>query len=205
VAAGPGRIFSQSQRDRLLAGALEAVSEHGYPATTVGQIVVAARISRGTFYEHFANKEECVLATYDLIVDWLGEQIAAALAGVESWQQAVRIAVGVFLARFDADPRLANLCTIEILQIDRLGPVRHEDAIERLAIPLRAGRARSPWGTRLPFTLEQTLIGGAIWLVARRSRHDQPLELTTLSSEITCFLLVPYIGASQARQVAQRP
>ena len=47
---------------------LEAVSRHGYPATTVGELVALAGVSKSTFYEHFADKQECFLATFDEIV-----------------------------------------------------------------------------------------------------------------------------------------
>jgi AcrR family transcriptional regulator len=198
----PAQIFSQSQRDRLLAGALQAVSEHGYPATTVARIVAAACISRKTFYEHFANRQECVLAAYDLVVDWLGEQVAGALAGVENWQQGVSITVRTILARLDDDPRLARLCTVEILALGRAGIARSEASVKRLVIPLRAGRARCPWGTELPLSLEETVVGGAIWLIGYRARLDRGAALTELTPDLVYFLLVPYLDASQARRGA---
>jgi AcrR family transcriptional regulator len=196
----PSQLVSPSQRGRLLAGALQEVTEHGYPATTVAQIIAAAGVSRKTFYEHFANKQDCVFAAYDLIVEWLGEQIAAALAGVESWSQAVRIAVRTTLACLDADLRIANLCAVEILRVDRVGLVRYQASVERLAIPLRAGRARCAWGTELPLSLEETVIGGAIWLIGHRSRLDHP-RLDELAPDITYFLLAPYLDIPEAQRV----
>lgn len=192
-------IFSQGQRGRLLAGALQVVSEHGYPATTVAQIIAAAHISRKTFYEQFANKQECVLAAYDLVVEWLGGQVAEALAGVESWRQGVAITVRTILARLDDDPRLVRLCAIEILALGRVGIARYEASVERLAIPLRAGRARCPWGTELPLSLEETVVGGAIWLTGHRTRLGGGASLTELAPDLTYFLLVPYLGTPQAR------
>jgi AcrR family transcriptional regulator len=200
----PGRprlfteLFSQSQRDRLLAGALQAVSEYGYPATTVAQIIAAAGISRKTFYDIFANKEECILVAYDLLVDWLGDRIAAAIAGIESWPQAVRVAVSETLACLAADPQIACLCTAEILRVDRVGFARYQASIERLAAPLRSGRAQARWGAQLPPALEQTIVGGALWLVGNRARLDYP-RLSELAPDITYFLLVPYLGTPQAR------
>ncbi len=42
--------------------------EQGYKATTVAQLIALAGVSRRAFYEQFANKEECFLATYDIAV-----------------------------------------------------------------------------------------------------------------------------------------
>jgi AcrR family transcriptional regulator len=200
--ANPPQIFSRSQRGRLLAGALQVVSEHGYSAATVARIIAAARVSRQAFYEHFANKEECILAAYDLAVDWLGEQVAEALVGVEDWQQAASTAVRTILARLDDDPRLVYLCALEILALGRRGVARYEASIERLAMPLRAGRARCAWGTELPLSLEETVVGGAIWLIGYRARLDRGASLTELAPDLIYFLLAPYLGAPQARWMA---
>ena len=51
-----------SQRERLLRSVIAAVSESGYLAVTVADIVRRARVSRAAFYAHFADKEDCFLA-----------------------------------------------------------------------------------------------------------------------------------------------
>lgn len=51
-----------SQRERLLHSVIAAVSESGYQAVTVADIVRRARVSRAAFYAHFADKEDCFLA-----------------------------------------------------------------------------------------------------------------------------------------------
>jgi AcrR family transcriptional regulator len=195
-------IFSSSHRDRLLSGALQAVSEHGYPATTVAQIISVPRISRKTFYEYFSDRQDCVLATYDQVFEWLGERVAEALVGVESWRCAVQLTVETILACFDADPRLADLCAIEVLSLGRPGVARYEASIARLAVPLRAGRARCPWGTELPLTLEEIVVGGAISLIGRRVRSADGDSLNELAPDLTYFLLAPYLGLDQARRSA---
>jgi AcrR family transcriptional regulator len=201
VPALPPELTSQGQRERLLAGALEAVVARGYPDTSVAHIVAAAGVSRKTFYECFANKETCVLAAYDLIVDWLGEQIAQAVTGAEDWAQGVRIAVKTGVSCLAADPRLARFCAVDILCLDRVGFARHEASLERLALPLRAGRARCPWGSGLPLSLEQTMLGGTIWLIGYRVRLDDSAGLTELAPDITYFLLAPYLDIPAAQRV----
>ena len=51
-----------SQRERLLRSVIAAVSETGYLAVTVTDIVRRARVSRAAFYAQFADKEDCFLA-----------------------------------------------------------------------------------------------------------------------------------------------
>jgi AcrR family transcriptional regulator len=65
-------VFTSEQREdqqrrrhrRLLRGMGDVVAEKGYTATTISDIVAAARVSKSTFYEHFADKQACYLALY---------------------------------------------------------------------------------------------------------------------------------------------
>jgi AcrR family transcriptional regulator len=198
----PPELTSRGQRERLLAGALEVVVTRGYPGTSVAHIIAAAGVSRKTFYECFANKEACVLAAYDSIVDWLGERIAQAVSGIEDWAQGVRIAVKAALSCLAADLRLARFCAVDILHLGRVGFARYEDSVERLVVPLRAGRARCPWGTGLPLSLEQTVLGGAVWLIGHRARLNDPTSVTALAPDITYFLLAPYLYIPVAHRTA---
>jgi AcrR family transcriptional regulator len=198
----PREFVEQNHRNRLLAGAIEAVAERGYPATTVSHISAAAEVSRGAFYRHFDDKQGCVLAAYDVAVEWIGEAIAEALDPVGDWPQAVKSAVARTLDIFAADPRLARLCTIEILFAGLPAFDRYEATIERLATALCAGRAERPHGAELPLHLEPTLIGGAISLIPRHLNADCGDRLAELAPELTEFLLAPYLGPTRARSVA---
>lgn len=68
----PGR--SSRTRARLQATALRLMSEQGYDATTVEQIVLEAGVSHMTFFRHFATKDAVVLD------DGFDPAIAAAVA-----------------------------------------------------------------------------------------------------------------------------
>jgi AcrR family transcriptional regulator len=68
---GPHRLsrseVTRHQRTRIHGAMIEAVAEQGYAATSVGRVVALAGVSRRCFYEQFANKEQCFLATFDLL------------------------------------------------------------------------------------------------------------------------------------------
>ena len=55
---------ARNQRARMYGGMIEAVAERGYSRTTVAHVIGLAGVSRRAFYEQFANKEACFLATY---------------------------------------------------------------------------------------------------------------------------------------------
>ena len=61
----PSDLVSAVQRERLIAAMLSAAAELGYRETNVQDVIDRAGVSRPTFYEHFANKEDCFLAAFD--------------------------------------------------------------------------------------------------------------------------------------------
>jgi AcrR family transcriptional regulator len=199
----PREFVDNNHRTRLLAGAIEAVAERGYIATTVTHITSKAQVSRGAFYRHFDHKQECFLAAYDVAVEWLAKEIDRALLPGESWAQGVKAVVARLLEIFAADQRLARLCTVEILLAGAPAEARYEATVDRLVVPLRAGRAECPLGAELPLHLEPTLIGGAISLIPRHLKAGLGDRLAEAAPELTEFLLAPYLDAAAARQLAR--
>lgn len=57
----PRQRRSRQTRDRILTAAARVFSRHGYAAGTTGRIATAARISIGTLYQHFPNKDAVLL------------------------------------------------------------------------------------------------------------------------------------------------
>ena len=58
-----------------------AVHEKGYTGTAVADVVAGAGVSRETFYQHFADKEACFLAAYEVAVGTMRQTMGDALAG----------------------------------------------------------------------------------------------------------------------------
>jgi AcrR family transcriptional regulator len=67
-----------NQRSRIMSAMIELVGEQGYGATAVAEVTKRAGLSRKAFYEHFAGKQDCFLATYDTIVGEGYERVAGA-------------------------------------------------------------------------------------------------------------------------------
>src|SRR5262245_21674300 len=65
IRALPADLVSAVQRERLLMAMLRAAAELTYREANVQDVLDRAGVSRPTFYEHFANKEDCFLAAFD--------------------------------------------------------------------------------------------------------------------------------------------
>jgi AcrR family transcriptional regulator len=85
-----------SQRERLLNGMARAVAKRGYTQATVAQAIANAGVSRSTFYEHFADKEDCFLAVSRELAPVLAQELLQAVQGVP-WEQSQRAMLSVVL------------------------------------------------------------------------------------------------------------
>src|SRR5881392_973416 len=64
--APPLEVRLSVQRGRLLEAAAAEFARSGYAEASAESISREAGMSKATFYEHFANKEECILALFDV-------------------------------------------------------------------------------------------------------------------------------------------
>lgn len=59
----------EATRAKLLAAALRVIRTQGYAATRVDDICAEARVSKGSFFHHFATKEELAVAAAEYFSD----------------------------------------------------------------------------------------------------------------------------------------
>lgn len=67
-------------RERLVVAAVDLFSEQGYDTTTVAQIAQLAGVTRSTFFRHFSDKREVLVAGQGALSRLLAEGIAEAPA-----------------------------------------------------------------------------------------------------------------------------
>ncbi|MFC0438851.1 TetR/AcrR family transcriptional regulator [Kutzneria buriramensis] len=68
-------------RERLVMAAVDLFTEQGYDATTVAQIAERAGVTKSTFFRHFPDKRELLVAGQETLSRLLSEGIAEAPAG----------------------------------------------------------------------------------------------------------------------------
>ena len=101
-------------RARLTAGLAAAIGEKGYAGATIADVVRHARVSKRTFYEHFADKEACFLALYSRTTDELLALIAGAAGGDGPWPERLEAAAQAYYAALAAEPELIRASMLEI-------------------------------------------------------------------------------------------
>jgi AcrR family transcriptional regulator len=191
------------QRERLIAGLAEAVAQKGYAGITITEVVRKAKVSRRVFYANFESKEECFLATFDVVVDHLRELVAEAAEGVEGWPEQAIAATRAALAFLASESDLARLCLVESRAAGPAVTQRFNEAAGELAPLLRHGRAERPEGERLPTSTEDSTIGSLVFLAHRKVAAGEAEQLEDLLRDCAELILLPYVGPAEATRLAR--
>lgn len=194
--------LSRGARERILAAMAEIVAKRGYQGTTVEHIVKRAVVSRGTFYEIFENREACLLAGFDEAVAAARELVSAAVAEHGDWPDRVGAGLAAALAWVAANPALARTCLVESMTAGPAGLARYEAALRGIAPAVARGRELAEDPGELPETLEDSLVGGVVWVVRQRLLHAEAEAVPALLPTTLEFVLAPYLGEERAAELA---
>jgi AcrR family transcriptional regulator len=200
----PREFIAQNQRERIITALVDTVAERGYNATTVAHITKAASVSRRTFYEHFADKEACFLAAYEMVADHIRDSMQVAAEAFEEWPQKVRAALGTMLSFLAGEPELARVCMIEPVAAGGEIAAKHRASMQGFVEILKAGRPEHSGERPLPEATEATLVGGIVSLVVREINAGRTERLEDLLPDLVELTLAPYLGGEEAARLARQ-
>lgn len=137
----PADLVVEHQRRRLLLAMAEALAEHGYANVTTTQVSERANVSTATFYKHFGNLWDCLLAAYVAAADRLcGEIEAACATASEESRDSLAAGAEVALELFAAEPELGLLLSAQAPREASALCAARRLLVSRLAGLLRQGR-----------------------------------------------------------------
>ncbi len=202
-----------NQRLRVGMAMLEAIGEKGYVATTVSDVVGRAGVSRKAFYQHFANKEECFLATYDTVAREGRRRVARAYRDAEGHPDRMETAIRAVFEAGMENPDALRLTITEITAVGAAGIERRERAIVEYGLLLHDG-LRSSLGASaesspgLPDMTQRAMAGGLNHVLVaclQGSRRTKPLELVPdLARWISAYYPAPKAFVTGPRSGRQR-
>jgi AcrR family transcriptional regulator len=152
------RTAPEVRRD-LAGGLAAAITEKGYAASTIADIVGHARVSKRTFYEHFADKETCLMALYEQSCDQLIEVITTAVAGAPP-EAAIHAGVTAYLSALQSMPAVSRTLLVEIQAAGPSAFRLRQRMQRRFADTLVALVAQNPGVPPLSPGLALALVGG---------------------------------------------
>lgn len=117
---GPGtppEEVAQNQRERLFGAMVASISERGYRATRVEDLVRVSGVARRTFYELFDSKEACFVGALEGMilagVSVVGATVGDSLPADATWEDQVGAAIDAFVAMAETQPAPSRLLLLE--------------------------------------------------------------------------------------------
>jgi AcrR family transcriptional regulator len=193
----PKEVREERQRTRILRTAISVFAEKTYAASTVDDLVSAARIGVGSFYVHFDGKEDCFIAAYESVVAEAEDLVGAAAGGEVSWAGRTCAGLRRLLDWLADEPGRGKLVVVEIETAGEEALARHEQTLGRLAAFIRTGRAKGDGA--LPASFEESLVSGIASVIHHRLSTDQSEAIPALYEEFALLILQPILGEAAAR------
>lgn len=223
---GPGTPREEvvaNQRERLFGAMVASVAQRGYVATTVNDLVELSGVSSRTFYDLFADKQACFLATLEAMIEAavaFAAQSAGEMVGDPrpggvklpegerkedaTWEERARWGVDAFAQMVVAQPAAARLAMVESYAAGPEALVPLENAIAGFEWLTKQMLEQSPERADMPAEMIAAHIGAQHEITRTRLRRGTEAELPELMNEIFTLML-SYRPPPEPLRLAGRP
>ncbi len=205
---------ARNQRIRMYGGTIEAVTTAGYARTSVRLVIGLAGVSRRVFYEQFSGKEECFLATFDLIVKRGIQRLTAAYhEAAGDPEKRLRVALETLGAELEQNPKALHLVLVDAPTVGPEGVRRLQRVTAlceaRLSSVLSDSEGGCPAGSAaLPLPVVRAIVGGLRRATSAHLRHRETAEPRPLTEEMVKWTLLfssPAAAGLRPRPCANQP
>jgi AcrR family transcriptional regulator len=178
------------QRGRLLRAAAAEFAQRGYAGASSESISRRAGMSKATFYEHFSNKEDCIVALFDTAAETIAQAMASAVRRTErdgAFAQ-LQAATRALLTNVAEHADFAQTLLVEIIGAGPRAAQRRDQIVQTFADVLDAqnsATAKRGLIARFASPYDAFAIVGAITeLVSRQVRLGEPSDVQELAPVI---------------------
>jgi AcrR family transcriptional regulator len=197
--------MSESQRVRLLAAAVQVVSEVGYQGMSSALVSGRAGVSRKTFYELFVDREDCFLAVFE---DTLTRVTALARPGFEGedrWRERLRCGLSSVLEFIEDEPLLGALMIVDALAAGPKVLQRRMHYLHALGRIVDEGRGAAKRGREPPALTAEGVVGGVLSVLHARLLEHGEEPFLELLNPLMAIVVLPYLGPAAAEKELERP
>jgi AcrR family transcriptional regulator len=156
---------------------LEAVKRHGWPTVTVGELVGLAGVSKSTFYEHFADKQECFFAAFDEVMAAVTQRIGRAYRSKSDFREQLYAAFQAYVDFIIEEPAGTHLTLVDSLSLGAVGVARRREAAEAFELMIRQSFKQVPERGEVSDLTVRAIVGGIQRVVFRCVRGGQTEQL----------------------------
>ncbi len=208
---GPHRLgrsaVVRNQRLRMHGAMIEAVAESGYEATTVADVIGLAGVSRRSFYDQFANKEDCFLLTFDLIAGHGVQRMSGAYAATDGdLADRLRASFEEFADVAATQRKAAALVLVEAQTAGPASLVRLRRATAVCERMLSKSFIESPGASPLPAPIVRAIAGGLYRAMSGCLRESGGARRSNIADEMLSWTMLFQSPAAErmSERVAER-
>jgi AcrR family transcriptional regulator len=198
----PSDLVIAVQRERLLAAMLRATAELGYREISVKDVLERAGVSRPTFYEHFANKEDCFLAALDdaaLRLRRRLDRVSGEDAG--TWREELRLELEELLLFIAEEPDAAITLIVDARAACPEALERRDELLDHFAACIdRQVRESLPEMPPPSAISAAGIVGGIEAVLYSRLQRGDCEDLRSLLPSLMYFAVLPYEGHEAANE-----
>jgi AcrR family transcriptional regulator len=200
----PAGEVTRNQRERLFAALVAVVAEEGYEGTRVEDLLELSGVSRSAFYEHFSDKQDCLLAAVEAFV---GPTIAAIAAanGPAGGGQRARAALDALVRQIVDQPAASRLCFVEIFAAGPRAVEEIDRATDACQGFVSAALEETPGHQQMPPEVVRATIGGLRKVIHTRLYRGEEAELLDLTPQMWDWALSYPPPPSPLRRPRNRP
>ena len=191
-----GSLAGHMAPERIVRGLAAAVAERGYGPTKIADIAAAAGVSKVTFYQHFASKEDAFFAALDSSGAQMVAATLPALRRASEWTDSVRTALEAVLSFLAFEPGFALLRGVEAYAVGPTAIAERDRTWEEI---LDVVVSRVGGGGQLSGWQKEAMIATIDAVIYDRLRSTGPAALPLLAYLVLC----PLLGRERAYEVAR--
>jgi AcrR family transcriptional regulator len=193
------------QRARMLAAMVQECAERGVANVAVAHVVGRSGVSRRTFYEVFADREDCFLAAFDEALASVVRVVLPAFESQGRWSAKMRAALSALLGSFTTDLAKGRLLIVESLAAGQMARARRHDTILQIIPIVERGRGEAKAGADPPPLTAEGIVGGVLSVLHARLADERPGDLLELIGPLMSMIVLPYLGPAAARRELTQP
>jgi AcrR family transcriptional regulator len=170
-----------SQRSRIMQAMVEVVGQVGYAETNVRAVIGRAGVSRKTFYELYATRDDCLLAIYDEAAQCMRGVVRTAQERGVTAQERLDSISDLVLQWVDDEPELARVCLLEVPTSGIAGQRRLTATLSWLSSVV------ADWlgDLDVPDVLPELLVGGVHQMIVHRLVNAGHDDIPTLAADLS--------------------
>jgi AcrR family transcriptional regulator len=202
----PRDFVVSNQRERIMNALVATIATYGFDGSSVERIAKRAGVSRRTFYEQFADREDAYLHTYDTAAGRLLTCVNGAWGQDGDGAEQLRLWLRTLLECLAEESQLARVCIVDVLSAGPRALEHRERQMRNFAVPLERAAAEHN-GAPAPSLAADGLVAAIYDVIYKLLVQDRADELGDLLEDLHsfCLMLFQYSPSPTPTPVVPEP